>query len=133
MKKVSLFSRAAAVVSALVCIGLLFAGKTAQTADKLLAVTVPKATCGPNDHPETALQGQVPALLRATGFHGFNCNLELVAQVRGDGANWQTTEYTSNKQRCAYHGTASPALSLPGRSNFGVPVIDIADPHHPVT
>ena len=56
-------------------------------------LTVPKATCGPNDHPETALQGQVPAALRAAGFKGFNCNLELLRQSKGDGANWQTTEY----------------------------------------
>jgi hypothetical protein len=40
-------------------------------------VTVPKAVCGSGDHPETALQGQVPASLRASGFQGFNCNLEL--------------------------------------------------------
>ena len=56
-------------------------------------LTVPKATCGRGDHPETALQGQVPASLRAIGFHGFNCNLELVGQVRGDGANWQSDEF----------------------------------------
>ena len=56
-------------------------------------LTVPKATCGRRDHPETALQGQVPAALRARGFQGFNCNLELVGQVRGDGANWQSDEF----------------------------------------
>jgi len=62
-------------------------------------LTVPKATCGPNDHPETGLQGQVPAPLRAAGFKGFNCNLELVAQVRGEGANWQTTEFSDGKHQ----------------------------------
>jgi hypothetical protein len=56
-------------------------------------LTVPKARCGRGDHPETALQGQVPASLRAIGFKGFNCNLELVGQVRGDGANWQSDEF----------------------------------------
>src|ERR1700733_7944622 len=34
-------------------------------------LTVPKASCGRRDHPETALQGQVPAYLRAFGFQGF--------------------------------------------------------------
>ena len=29
--------------------------------------TVPRANCGPEDNPETALQGQVPAALRASG------------------------------------------------------------------
>src|SRR5256885_14501243 len=43
-------------------------------------LTVTKAVCGPEDHPETALQGQVPASLRATGFQGFNCNLKLVGR-----------------------------------------------------
>src|SRR6266851_10392246 len=95
-------------------------------------LTVPKATCGPNDHPETALQGQVPAALRAAGFTGFNCNLELIGQSKGDGANWQTTEFRSGQSRiCAYHGTAAPSRSLPGRTHFGVPVIDITEPSAP--
>jgi hypothetical protein len=95
-------------------------------------LTVPKATCGPGDHPETALQGQVPAAMRASGFKGFNCNLELIAQVRGDGANWQTTQFSQGSHKiCAYHGTASPALSMPGRSHLGVPVIDISDASNP--
>src|SRR5919204_5508098 len=70
-----------------------------------IPLTVPKATCGPNDHPETALQGQVPAAMRAAGFKGFNCNLELIGQVRGDGANWQTTQFVEGNRRCAYYGT----------------------------
>src|SRR2546425_12714024 len=66
-------------------------------------LTVPKATCGPNDHPETGLQGQVPAPLRAAGFKGFNCNLELIGQSKGDGANWQRSEeHTSELQSLAY-------------------------------
>src|SRR6267142_3524018 len=61
--------------------------------DKPIPLTVPKAKCGPNDRPETALQGQVPAAMRAAGFNGFNCNLELLGQAKGDGANWQTTQF----------------------------------------
>src|SRR2546426_6471793 len=95
-------------------------------------LTVPKATCGPNDHPETALQGQVPAALRAAGFKGFNCNLELIGQSKGDGANWQSAEFRNGHARvCAYHGTASPTLSLPGRAHLGVPVIDVTNPSAP--
>jgi hypothetical protein len=52
--------------------------------------TIPGATCGRGDHPETGLQGQVPAPLRRPGgFSGFSCNLTLVAEERGDGAGWQ--------------------------------------------
>jgi hypothetical protein len=50
--------------------------------------TVPRAVCGPEDHPETGLQGQVPAALRAAGFQGFNCNLKLIGQSKNDGGNW---------------------------------------------
>src|ERR1700739_1632561 len=109
-------------------------------------LVVPKAKCGPNDHPETALQGQVPAALRAAGFKGFNCNLELLGQVRGDGANWQTTQFKQKLRGdrddddeeddrggdkrtrfCGYHGPASAARSLAGRTNFGVRVVDLTD------
>src|SRR5689334_13496015 len=60
---------------------------------ELFFAPVPKAVCGPGDKPETALQGQVTAAMRASGFQGFSCNLQLLAQVRGEGANWQTTEW----------------------------------------
>jgi hypothetical protein len=138
---------------ALACLALLGAGRENSDDDKPIPLTVPKAVCGPNDHPETALQGQVPATMRAAGFKGFSCNLELLGQSRGNGANWQTTQF---KQRargdndrdddddeddsdrggkktrvCGYHGTASPALSAPGRTQFGVPVLDLTDPRHP--
>jgi hypothetical protein len=138
---------AVAVAIGITCLALAgFGGDKKKPADDI-PLTVPKATCGPNDRPETALQGQVPAALRAAGFQGFNCNLELVGQSRGDGANWQTTEFRDGKQKagngnanghanktgriCAYHGTASPALSSPGRTNLGVPVIDITNENAP--
>src|SRR6185369_14352179 len=99
---------------------------------------------GPGDHPETALQGQVPAALRAAGFKGFNCNLQLIGQSRGDGANWQTTQFQNGKGAsgvtngkgdgnkdgpiCAYHGTA---FSTANRTHLGVPVVDITDNSKP--
>src|SRR5215510_9547693 len=107
---------------------------------------VPKAVCGPGDKPETGLQGQVPAPLRMQpgGFQGFSCNLQLIAQVRGEGASWSADEMREGnsfvgrvrtRKACAYHGTASPAASAdrPGRTNFGARVIDISDPAKPVT
>jgi len=108
------------------------AGDKAKPGGDPIPFAVPKATCGPNDKPEAALQGQVPATLRASGFKGFNCKLELVGQYRGEGANWQTTQFTDKAgHRCAYHGTASPTRSGPGRQQLGSRVIDITEPTSP--
>jgi hypothetical protein len=113
-----------------VALSALSAGSSGDEEDDSPApLTVPKATCGANDHPETALQGQVPAALRAAGFKGFNCNLELLGQSRGDGANWQTTEFRDEHHHiCAYHGTS---FSTVNRTHLGVPVIDVTDPDAP--
>src|SRR6266851_5889442 len=106
-----------------------FAGGGGPIAGLDVPFTVPRAVCGPNDHPETALQGQVPANSRASGFHGFNCNLQLVGQSRGDGANWQTAEFKDRTgHTCAYHGTA---FTTANRTNVGVPVIDLTNPANP--
>jgi hypothetical protein len=92
-------------------------------------LAVPKATCGADDHPETALQGQVPMSLRMSGFHGFNCNLQLVGQSRGDGANWQSTEFRDEHHHiCAYHGTA---FTTANRTHLGVRAIDVTEPDAP--
>jgi hypothetical protein len=94
-----------------------------------IPLTVPKAVCGPEDHPETGLQGQVPAALRAAGFKGFNCNLELVGQSRGDGASWQFAAFTDQAEHtCFYHDTA---FSTVNRTHLGVVVIDGSQPASP--
>jgi hypothetical protein len=117
-------------VVALSCVALTtFGVSSADEGDDSTALrTVPKATCGANDHPETGLQGQVPAALRAAGFKGFNCNLELIGQVRGDGANWQSAEFRDERHVCAYHGTS---FSTANRTQLGVPVADVTDPRNP--
>src|SRR5262245_41195934 len=105
---------------------------------ELFFAPVPKAVCGPGDKPEEALQGQVTAAQRAAGYQGNSCNLQLLAQVRGEGANWQTDEWREGrgktKKVCAYHGTAHTTANptLP-RTNYGVRAIDITDPTKPVT
>src|SRR3989449_3857162 len=129
--KAPTIERIACTVTVVVCVSIWGLAIAAPPSDGSVPLTVPKATCGPNDHPETGLQGQVPAALRATGFMGFNCNLELIGQSKGDGANWQTTEFREGARVCAYHGTASPTLSLPGRTHLGVRVIDMTDPTNP--
>src|SRR6185437_4613818 len=83
----------------------------------------------------------------------------LLGQDKDDGANWQTAEFRDPKGAdrdwdrddrgdrdgrgdrnrddivCAYHGSASPALSLPTRNpaSYGVPVVDITNPSKPIT
>src|SRR6266403_4776812 len=130
--KARTIERIASTITVVVCVSIWGLVTAAPPSGGSVPLTVPKATCGPNDHPETGLQGQVPAALRANGFKGFNCNLELVGQYRGEGANWQTTQFTDKDgHRCAYHGTASPSRSLPGRQQLGSRVIDISDPSNP--
>ena len=97
--------------------------------DNAIPLTVPKAECGEDDHPEIGLQGQVPAALRAAGFKGFNCNLELIGQSRGDGANWQSAEFKDKMgHTCGYHGTA---FTTANRTHLGAPVIDLTHPYDP--
>src|SRR4051812_40762685 len=106
---------------------------------ELFFAPVPKAVCGPGDKPESGLQGQVPIALRVQpgGFQGFGCNLQLLGQVRGEGANWQTAQWREGKGKtkkvCGYHGTAAPSAN-PGvaRTNYGVRVLDLTNPSKPV-
>ena len=99
---------------------------SAPTDTGAVPLTVPKvAACSTGSVPETGLQGQVPAALRASGFKGFNCNLSLISQVQGEGGNWSTASFTDGAgHNCAYHATAVPNAK---RINPGVPVIDITD------
>ena len=122
--------RAVTALIAVSCVALLGAGgmDKKKPDDSPAPLTVPKATCGPNDHPETGLQGQVSAALRASGFKGFNCNLELVGQSKGDGSNWQTTQFVEGRKRCAYYGTA---FSTANRTQVGVPVVISPSPLRP--
>jgi len=92
--------------------------------------SVAKANCGPGSHPETALQGQVPSPLRRVGaFAGFDCNLQLVAQQKGEGAGWQVAFYADKAGHvCAYHDTAP---STANRVHRGVVVVDVTDPLKP--
>src|SRR5262245_27633572 len=136
---------AATLLIALSCIALSSIGGADNVVDKkqpniadqeYFFAPAAKAVCGPGDKPETALQGQVTAAMRAAGFQGFSCNLKLLGQVKGEGANWQTTEWRegrgNTKKVCAYHGTAAPTANVDlGRVNYGVRVIDISDPAKP--
>jgi hypothetical protein len=94
--------------------------------------TVPRASCSEEDNPETGLQGQVPAALRASGFQGFNCNLKLIGQSRGEGASWMHAFFTDRDQhRCSYYDTSSPINGTANRTHLGTVVVDATDPTRP--
>jgi hypothetical protein len=86
---------------------------------------VPKATCGAGDRVEPGLQGQTSLADRQSGASAtaYNCNLDLVSQVQGEGAEWQLTWFND----CAYYGT----YNNPSKANAGVVVINAADPTKP--
>jgi hypothetical protein len=89
-----------------------------------------KATCGPQDHTESGLQGQTTLAERfAPGpARAYNCNLDLVGQYVGEGAGvgFAITEH------CAYVPqwlVPMPLVSV--LKNPGLMVIDVADEAHP--
>jgi hypothetical protein len=90
------------------------------------------ASCSATDTPEVALQGQVPAAMRAEGFKGFNCNLQLAGQSKGEGASWQHAFFTDAAgHRCSYYDTASPVDGTANRAHLGVTVLDTTDSANP--
>jgi hypothetical protein len=89
-----------------------------------------KATCGPGDTPEPALQGQVPAAMRVPGgFKGASCNLQLIGQSRNDGASWQHDWFADKAgHKCNYYDTS---IQTANRTHLGVAVIDATNPAAP--
>jgi hypothetical protein len=89
------------------------------------SVNVPKARCGPHDRTETGLQGQTTLAERLSGasLEAYNCNLDLVGQFTGEGAEWQMAWFDD----CAYYDTKN----MPTQAHPGTAVIDVSDPRHP--
>jgi hypothetical protein len=87
---------------------------------------VPKAKCGPHDRVETGLQGQLTLAERQSGasLEPYNCNLELVGQFAGEGAEWQFAWFGD----CGYYDTLSSSPQLVHR---GTVVVNAADPRNP--
>jgi len=88
---------------------------------------VPKASCGASDRTEKGLQGQTTSFERASGDSqlGYNCNLKLVGQFRGEGAFSQ--DGPAYYRHCAYMATEND----PNQTHPGVVVIDVSDPANP--
>jgi hypothetical protein len=86
---------------------------------------VPKATCGANDRVEPGLQGQTSLTDRTSGASqtAYNCNLELVGQYQGQGAEWQLTWFND----CAYYGQYNNATV----TSPGVVVLNVSNPASP--
>jgi hypothetical protein len=83
------------------------------------------AQCGPDDRPETALQGQVPMADRVSGrsHTGYTCNLTEVGFMPSSSfANFDTYE------NCAYYSDTIGAFNAEG----GTVVVDVSDPRRPV-
>jgi hypothetical protein len=132
MHEAPLVSRFA--ISTVLLLGLLFshsafaAAAGSQRANETGSMgPVPKAQCGPSNRTESGLQGQTTSQERASGDsqRGYNCNLELVGQFRGEGAFSQ--DGPSFFGHCAYMATENN----PRQAHPGVVVIDVSDPKNP--
>ncbi len=90
---------------------------------------VPRAQCQAGDRPDTALQGQIPLVDRATGraTSGYTCNLTLVGGYQSRGfASFDTY------RECAYvPDTSFDRLISNEAYSGGVVVVDASDVVHP--
>ena len=86
---------------------------------------VPAAQCGPGERAESGLQGQTTFAERfgTKASQSFNCNLELLGQYEGEGAQFDMTTLDN----CAYFSTAGAA----GQKNIGTVVVDASDRRRP--
>ena len=109
----------AAVLALGVC-GQTFAQQTPWTQP------VPHANCGPNDRVEPGLSGQTILADRLSGASQtpYNCNMDLVGNFTGEGAEWQMAWYKD----CAYYDTRNNAAQV----THGSVVVDVSNPTNPV-
>jgi len=129
------------VLTLSVIVGFLLVWAGAGTADTGISTSaVPTATCGPGSHPETGLQGRVPAADYTSGryLEGYTCNTEAAAH-EGSSGGFKTLRYTDSQgNTCAYYDSTalvpptSTITNLLGGQGIGVVVLDMNDPAHPV-
>src|SRR5438046_10580879 len=116
-------------ISTVLLLGLLFSNSPfADAASEIGSMgPVPKTQCGPSNRTESGLQGQTTSKERASGDseRGYNCNLELVGQFKGEGAFSQ--DGPSYFDHCAYMATEND----PRQAHPGIVVIDVSDPTNP--
>jgi hypothetical protein len=124
------------VALALGVAGLTLSGTTSATGGSFPAAT-PRATCGQGSAPETGLQGRASAGDHDSGraAKGYRCNTRLVSRVPGTGG-FKVLRYTDRKGRsCAYFDSTRffpTDTVMQARNGFGVIVVDMTRPRHPV-
>jgi hypothetical protein len=99
---------------------------SSKTASESATKFVAKVTsCAAGDRAEPALQGQIPAAVRANGFNGYNCNLALEGQVVSAAGVGLATFKDDHGHFCAYF---SAGLGPNGSTD----AVDITNPANPV-
>lgn len=106
-------------------LGLSAVSGAGPAGDAVFEGPVGRAECGPGSQPEAGLQGSVPVADRESGRSsaGYTCNLEMVGNYRGEGAEWQHAWYGN----CAYYDTRFTGT----QQSRGTQVIDVSDPANP--
>jgi hypothetical protein len=126
----------AVAVLVLVPLGLATSGVLSASGDSFPAAT-PPAHCGKGSRPETGVQGRVPASDYASGraAQGYLCNAKLVSHVPGTGG-FKTLRYRDQSgHTCAFYDSTRlfpTDAFMQLRSGFGVIVLDMTHPAHPV-
>lgn len=128
------------VLSLLLVLGVGWAANgTFGATDPGPAPAVPTADCGPGSHPETSIQGRVPAADYTSGraAQGYTCNTELVGH-QGSSGGFKTLRYTDAQgHTCAFYDSTlligrDVLQGLFNGEGQGVVVLDMTDPAHPV-
>ncbi|MCK0091592.1 hypothetical protein MWU77_12445 [Rhodococcus sp. F64268] len=90
-------------------------------------VAAGRAECGSGSHPETGLQGDVPADDRASGrsTEGYRCNMSQIGGFDGGGSGIVSASYG----HCAYMGSVFPSALI--GDSAGVRVVDVSHPAAP--
>lgn len=127
---------------ALVCALGVVAGSMMVARADLTPAPVPRAQCGPNDKPETGMQGRVSTQDVQSGRaeEGFTCNTEIVGRhgtplVTGGAGGYKVFRYTDAAgHECAFYDTTLLyPLNTPKPSSdlTGVYVLDMSNPAAP--
>ena len=107
--------------------GVLWCGVPLLIASFDASAAVPKPTCRSSDKVETGISGETTAADVSSGANlvGFNCNIDLVGKVQGEGASWQHTAW----KNCSYYDQAQNPTGL---VSPGTVVVDVSNPASPV-